>query len=293
MALVHVPDRAQDRLVQYAGVLEIGAHELEGGGIVEAVADALVRHGGDVDVLFLGHGAVGVQLVLPILGAEGQKHGDVPEVVQVVVDGRDAQGAHGRDEEGGVEGAGHGQLPGQQIEVIEEPQQPHSELQQHSGDVGEELGRVVKVIVELRRGLVLLDEGVDLVVDLRRRVMGVQNGLDAGVGGVGRHLLFNHQGHFDILVPGVDLLPRDESVDGGALGDGPYIGGDDHVHDAEAFEPFLSLLPDVLFNLRDLHRVPEEVAGGIPRHHDIGGDHGHGREAPHPAAVLTIAPSFL
>jgi len=46
-------------------------------------------------------------------------------------------------------------------------------------------------------------------------------------------------------------------------------------------------------DLRDLKGIPKQIAGGVSCHHDIGGDHGHGREAPHPAAVLTIAPSFL
>ena len=72
ICLVHVPHGSLHGLVQNGGILQVGPHQLEGGGVVEAVADALVRHGGDVDILPLRHGAVGVQLVPPVLGPEGR-----------------------------------------------------------------------------------------------------------------------------------------------------------------------------------------------------------------------------
>ena len=57
---------------------------LERGGVVEAVADALVGVDSIVDVLAAHDGAVVEHFVLVILAAEGHEDGHVAEVVQMV-----------------------------------------------------------------------------------------------------------------------------------------------------------------------------------------------------------------
>lgn len=73
------------------------------------------------------------------------KTGTLAEVVEVVVDGRDAQGGHGGDVQRAVEGAQPGQGPGQAPEVIQQVQKPHHKLQQHPGNQVESLGQIVEV----------------------------------------------------------------------------------------------------------------------------------------------------
>ena len=68
---------------------------LEHGGVVEAVHDALVHVDGIVHVLAGHRGAVVGDLVDPVLAAEGQEDRQVAEVIEVMMDRRDAQGAHG------------------------------------------------------------------------------------------------------------------------------------------------------------------------------------------------------
>ena len=78
------------------GVFEVVAQVFEGAGVVVAVADALVADYLVVHVLVLHGLAVPVELRHAALGAEGQEHRQVAEVVDVVVDGADAQKSPGR-----------------------------------------------------------------------------------------------------------------------------------------------------------------------------------------------------
>ena len=93
------------RLVQQLGTGQQPLEVLERGGVIEAVADALIRVDGVVDVLAADDGAVVENLIFMVLAAEGHEHWHVAEVVQVMHDRRDTEGAHGGKEDRRVERA--------------------------------------------------------------------------------------------------------------------------------------------------------------------------------------------
>ena len=70
--------------VQLPGVLEIPAQQLEGGGVVKAIAYALVRGEGVGYVVYLGYRSVPPHLKAFFLCAKAAEHRHVAEVVQVM-----------------------------------------------------------------------------------------------------------------------------------------------------------------------------------------------------------------
>ena len=121
-------------IVQQFGMTHQAAEILEEGCVVITVHDTLVQHELHIDVLLLGNGAVVLNFVGAALAAEGTKDGQVTEVIQMVINGADAQTAHGSEEQGTVEGAQLQQELGQQAKVIQEFQQPHGKLQEQAGN---------------------------------------------------------------------------------------------------------------------------------------------------------------
>jgi hypothetical protein len=63
---------------------------LEESGIVIAIADPFVQDKFHVDILSLYHGAIFLNFNGPAFAAESTETGNVTEIVQVVVDGRNA-----------------------------------------------------------------------------------------------------------------------------------------------------------------------------------------------------------
>ena len=269
------------------------AEILEEGGVVVAVADALVRHEGHVNVLALVHIALVVQLVCTALAAEGAEDGQVAEVIQVVVNGADAQGTHGGEEQGAVEGAQLQQEGGQQAEVIQQLQKPDGELHHQAGDVGEDLQQVIQAGIQLGGLLHTFHSGVELVVDVGDGVVGVQMDLDGGVGGVHAHLLLDDHAVLNVFTTGIDLLAGDEAVDLGILGDAPDVGGQQDVGDAEVLQTFPALLADVAVHMGDLKSLRKQVGAGVALHLEIGGDGRHGRQGADLAAVDAVAPGAV
>ena len=78
---------------------------LEEGGVVEAVADALVQDEFHIDVLALDDASILLHFDGTALAAKCTEGREITEVVQVVVDGGDAQTAHGGQEDRAMEGA--------------------------------------------------------------------------------------------------------------------------------------------------------------------------------------------
>lgn len=76
-----------------SGVGQQALEVLERGGVIEAVADALVGVDGEVDVLALDEIALHVNFILPILAAEGAEDREVAEIIEVMDDRRNAERA--------------------------------------------------------------------------------------------------------------------------------------------------------------------------------------------------------
>ena len=94
---IHIRDHLRP-FVELPGIAEDIVQVLERGGIVVAVADALIRYEGVVHVLlFLNH-AGGIRFVDAPLGTEGEEYRTGAEIVEVVIDRRDTEGTHRRDE---------------------------------------------------------------------------------------------------------------------------------------------------------------------------------------------------
>ena len=129
---VHVFHDPRGGLLEDLGVLEDIAPCLEGLGPVVAVGGALVDGKLAVDVLVVDHVAVAVQLVGVALGAEGDEHRQGAEVVDVVEDRADAQGAKIRDDQRAVEGACLQQALGQQVKVVQDAQDLDDKAQQEA-----------------------------------------------------------------------------------------------------------------------------------------------------------------
>lgn len=86
-------DHFLGRDFQQSRVVHIHLHVLERGGVIIPVAHALIHDGHEVDVLALDRLALAVELDRLALGAEGDEHRQVAEVVQVMIDRRDAERA--------------------------------------------------------------------------------------------------------------------------------------------------------------------------------------------------------
>ena len=80
------------------------AHHFEGGGEVEAVADALIGDDLEVHHTALLQGTVALLAIGGTLDAVGDEDGEVTEVIDMVIDGLDPQRAHGGNDHTAVEG---------------------------------------------------------------------------------------------------------------------------------------------------------------------------------------------
>lgn len=120
--------------------------------------------------------ALGIHFIFGIFGAEGAENGHVAEVIEMMIDRRNAQRAHGSDEQRTMEGAEFGNETGQQAEIIQRFEQPDGKLQKQAGNGIDDLGQIVKAAIQ--RGIFdLLDFGVQLFIDLLRVSQGVSSTL--------------------------------------------------------------------------------------------------------------------
>lgn len=90
---VDVLEDHRGRPFERTGILKQGRENLEGAGVVVAVAYPLVVHDLEADVLPVPRHALLVDLLVGLLGAEGQEDGRRAEVVEMVEYGLDAEGA--------------------------------------------------------------------------------------------------------------------------------------------------------------------------------------------------------
>lgn len=70
----------------------------ESGGIIKTVADAFVGDHLEINVFALDNGTVAQNVDLEIFFAKGQEHGQVAEIVNVMINGGDAERPHAGDD---------------------------------------------------------------------------------------------------------------------------------------------------------------------------------------------------
>ena len=181
-------------------------------GKIEAVADALVGVDRVVDVLAAHDGPVVQDLVFVVLAAEGDEHGHIAEVIQMMDDRRNAERAHGGKEDRRVERADLQQELRQEAEVIDGFEQPDYEFEQHAGNKGQEFRGFVKVAAADGLALDLRDALVELLIDILDRVGGLQMELGDRLRRGGIHRGLDDHAELDIIVARIDLLAGEEAV---------------------------------------------------------------------------------
>ena len=265
---------------------------LEEGSIVEAVYDSFVQSELAVKVLLLHHGAIFLDFQGAALAAEGAKDGEVTEVVQMVINGRNAQAAHGGEEHRAVEGADFQQEAGKQTEVVQQPQEPHSKLQEDTGDHQKGVGGLVKVGIQ-GRILNFLHRLVHFVINIGSGVVGAQMDLDHGFGRIRGHFLLDGHTELQIVAAGVDLLSADEAVDLGVFAGSPAVASQQHMGQAKVCQTFPALLTDVALHIGDLKGLREQIVGIIALGHNVGRYLIHGRLCTDAAAIRAVAPGGM
>ena len=268
------------------GVFEVVAQVFESAGVVVAVADALVADDLVVHVLVLHGLAVTVQLHLAPLGAEGQEHRQVAEVVDVVVNGADAQRAQVGDDHRAVEGADAQQRHRQPVEVVGQLDELDGQLQQQARRGHEDARGLLRAAVVA--GADLLHGVVHLAVDVINGVRQLEIDLRAGLLGVHRDAALDH--HIDgDGVAGVDTLAGDEAVEARQVAEDAYVGGDEEVDHAQALVALGALGAQPAVRLRYLHGAGKLVAGVVAVDHDEGREGHQGGDGAQAPAFLAVA----
>mgnify|MGYP006994751045 CR=1 FL=1 len=265
---------------------------LHDGRVIEAVDDTLVRIHDEVDIAARHGLALQVELDLAVLTAKGDEDRKVAEVIEVVDNRRDAKRAHGREDDRAMEGAEVRQKRRQQAEVVQRLQEPDNKLQQEPRHTGQQSRDMVERAVE--RGVFdLVDEGVQLLIDLLRRVRRLEVELDGRLLAVRAHVLLDGTGELANVIALIDALAGEEAVHAGVLCDAADIGRKQHMRQTEGLHAFRALLADVALDLRNFERCLDGVAGIVARGHDIWdelGERGKGTEKP---AFLPVAEAAL
>ena len=204
-------DHFLGRDFQQRRVVHIHLHVLERGGVIIPVAHALVHDGHEVNVLALDRLALAVELDRLALGAEGDEHRQGAEVIQVVIDRRNAERAHVGDDHRAVEGAGVEQLLRDDAEVIHHAQTADGEAQQETRQLQQRAGDLLGVVV-LAAELDLVDLLVHLAVDVKDRVRRGKDGLDGRLIRGGGHAAAHGQHDLDVVAC-IDAPAGHEAID--------------------------------------------------------------------------------
>ena len=202
---------------------------------------------------------------------------------------RNAERAHRGKEDRAVERADFQQEFWQQPEVVHHLEHPDHELKDHARNQRQKLRRLVKIAC-VGRFLDARDLFVHLPVDFLHRVGLRQVQLHRALGGIGRHLLFDHHAELDVFSAAVDLLPGQKAVERRILCHRAHIRRQKYMRDAEARQPRAPLLADVALHGGNLDRVAHEVGSADSRRHDIVCNHLHGIQRAKLAPVDAVAP---
>ena len=188
-----------------------------------------------------------------------------------------------------MEGAEVRQERRQHAEVVQRLQEPDDKLQQEARHTGQQSRDMVERAV--KGGVFdLVDEGVQLLIDLLRRVRRRKVELDGRLLAVRAHVLLDGHGELDIVIALIDALAGEEAVHAGVLCDAADIGRKQHMRQAEGLHALRALLADVALDLRNFERCLDGVAGIVACGHDVARDDVHRAERTDETAVLAVAP---
>ena len=167
-----------------------------------------------------------------------------------------------------MEGADLQQEPGEQSEIVQGFQNPHSKFQKYPGNQGKSGSGVVQGGVQrgVFHNLHLL---IDFPIHLFGGVRGGQMYLDDRLRGVGGHVLFHGHAKLQIRAMGVDFLTGDEPVHLGVLGNAVAVGRQQHMDQSEAYKTLFPLLADVPLHIGDFKGGFKLVVRLVPIHHDV------------------------
>ena len=255
-------------------------------GKIQAVYRALVHDHLEIQILPFHRLPLPVQLDHPALGSQSQKHRQVSEIVDVVIDRMYAETAEVRDNHAAVKGTHIDQRLGQQAEIVQHIQNPDEEFQHQARKAEQDLRRPVGP-VRARAGADLVHLLPQLAEYVIHRVRRVKDRLDAGLVGIRRHAPPDHHHSLDV-VAGVYLLAADKAVQTGAAGDGPDIRGQNHMEHAHPLPALFPVLPEPLLQRADLHAVGKIVHRVAALCHQVGHDFVKWRERAEQAAVPPV-----
>lgn len=207
----------------------------------------------------------------------------------MVVDRADAERAHAGDDHRSVKGGETQNLARHDAEIIQKAQQSDCPAAEQPGDQGQDFVQAIELIAVVG-GFPNGGHGaVELFVDFVHGVIRLEVDLDAGIGGVDCHPLFDHHHDLDALA-GVDFLPADKAVEGGTLGDGADVRGNENMQKAEIRHARANLFATEAVGLGHIDRICEVVAGVGALGHDVRHHSRHGVDGTEFVAVRAVAP---
>ena len=232
-----------------------------------------------------------VQLIGVPLGAESDEHRQGAEVIDVVIDGPDAERAKVRDDHGTVEGAGIRQRFRQPAEIVQHPQHGNGKAQQEAGQAAQRLSHFLGIVITVGR-LNLLDLLVHLPIDIKDGVRRFKIDLDGGLAGIQCQAALNRHDNGD-LIGGVDTAAGHEAVDAGQHGYAADIGRNQEMEDADASIAIHAQAAESPIHSGDLKALLILVAAVIAGGHDVGHELVESRQRADKPTVLSVAKAAL
>ena len=158
---------------------EVSLESLKCGGVVIAVTDTLICNNLDGDEMMSLSCTVSLDRISGENVAVGNEYGQGAEVVEMVVDCRNAERSHGSDDHRAVEGTDVHQRLGKPSVIVEPLEQRNYAAEDGTRDFCEHACNVVKVAILFKSLFNGLLELLIYVVDV---ISGVYLYLDTGIG---------------------------------------------------------------------------------------------------------------
>ena len=167
---------------------KVAFDSLERGGVIVTVAYTFVRYDFHGDKMMTFPFTVGRKVFAVELIADGDKHGNIAEIVQMVINCGNAERAEVRDEHGPVERADIEQRLRQTSEIVEKTKEPYRGTENQTRHLGQFLCGIVKS----RRGRQrLVHQKLKLLIHIVDIIARVKNGVDTGARRFKSHFLFD------------------------------------------------------------------------------------------------------
>ena len=257
-------------VLENGGIFQIGAQLAQGIGVIEAVAEALVRDDSDAHQLSGRNAAVPFGHGLELFLADGYKDSRRTEIVQMMIDEIRLDRFHIGNEARGVEGTCLEDLFGTHAVLVQKFDQSYAHLDERIGHIGQHFGSLIGIVVALQGG-VFDDRLVYGLFDLVDILIAAEGQLDGRAYGVVAQSLFDGKADLDI-VPAVDPAVHDKAVNLRPLGKQTHHRRNHDVKVGDAYAVFFPIAGDKLIQNRAVGIVREgilRVASGL---HNVGND---------------------